>query len=612
MTWFGKPEVVGPINCARNGWVNVDADLIACEGCNAMLSFPCPSTWSQHEADDAAVSFSEKLESGHSALCPWKGNSCSEALAQFPPTSVEMLVNNFHDRCDALYQLHSLPVLSSSAIVSLKESRGLQMEQFLMQATSKSALVFGTSDQSLATAYLQSQRIISLCGWELRLLPYVVDCEEDNAKSSMVPSNNSSALPDRKSKNIKLVDSGPRVLVYPSKKQRVLESGEAMNKFSDEERKYDVGSAVLDCSLCGASVGLWPFSKIRRPSEKIRFQPSVAETASMAGDNSAASEFHKNSYEAQSVLARKVSEDVATSSPSKADLKPSNVLTLKLTIAGGPRPTDISQHPSSSSTTKLLSEDHDIAIQTDSINLRSEIFSEGKFEVDTNLKKHKQSDADTKVAEAFEQTAKRLLCLSSVNAVDTCFTSRPENSTETVEMPVRQLQKSLSSNADSGQKRVQCLAGAEADNLIKGAGTCERSNIGSGIEGTTSIFLDGNQVGLCDRHEGSLERGMSMEGSTRGDESPMKSSSLPESSSLKELYGESVREFDPLLQHRHFCPWVNTNLGKGGCGWQLTLDALGAAPVAAKSESASSLYNANPLSSVRKIFGSLKKAGKTH
>ena len=42
-------QLANPVSCARKGWVNVDVDLIACESCNAMLSFPIPLTWFQHE-----------------------------------------------------------------------------------------------------------------------------------------------------------------------------------------------------------------------------------------------------------------------------------------------------------------------------------------------------------------------------------------------------------------------------------------------------------------------------------------------------------------------------------------------------------------------------------
>eukprot|EP00959_Pyramimonas_sp_CCMP1952_P471484 9498480-Pyramimonas_sp.AAC.1 len=31
--WFAKPEIVGPVQCARRGWINVDLDIIECEVC---------------------------------------------------------------------------------------------------------------------------------------------------------------------------------------------------------------------------------------------------------------------------------------------------------------------------------------------------------------------------------------------------------------------------------------------------------------------------------------------------------------------------------------------------------------------------------------------------
>lgn len=71
-------------------------------------------------------------------------------------------------------------------------------------------------------------------------------------------------------------------------------------------------------------------------------------------------------------------------------------------------------------------------------------------------------------------------------------------------------------------------------------------------------------------------------------------------------------EFDPIIHHNQFCPWVNGNVAAAGCssycsstsgdaiaicGWQLTLDALDAlrslgniAIQTVESESAASLY----------------------
>jgi hypothetical protein len=75
---------------------------------------------------------------------------------------------------------------------------------------------------------------------------------------------------------------------------------------------------------------------------------------------------------------------------------------------------------------------------------------------------------------------------------------------------------------------------------------------------------------------------------------------------------EEAMEFDPIVHHNQFCPWVNANVAAAGCssygsstsadaialcGWQLTLDALDAlrslgnvAIQTVQSESAASLY----------------------
>lgn len=90
-------------------------------------------------------------------------------------------------------------------------------------------------------------------------------------------------------------------------------------------------------------------------------------------------------------------------------------------------------------------------------------------------------------------------------------------------------------------------------------------------------------------------------------------------------YEEAV-EFDPIVYHNQYCPWVNGNVAAAGCsssvssascdaialcGWQLTLDALDSlrslehnAIPTGQSESAASLYKVclSHLSFVFSIF----------
>ncbi|XP_047165761.1 uncharacterized protein LOC124834966 [Vigna umbellata] len=130
MSWFAKPKVVSAVNCASRGWINVDIDTIACEACGARLLFSTPASWNQQQVEKAALVFSLKLDNGHKLLCPWIDNACSETLARFPPTTPEILVENFREHCFALLQLSALPRISSSAIAYIQSQSPL-LEDFL-------------------------------------------------------------------------------------------------------------------------------------------------------------------------------------------------------------------------------------------------------------------------------------------------------------------------------------------------------------------------------------------------------------------------------------------------------------------------------------------------
>ncbi|KAL0415921.1 UNVERIFIED_CONTAM: Nuclear-interacting partner of ALK [Sesamum latifolium] len=111
MTWFAKPQVVSPLECARRGWVNVDMDTIACASCDARLLFSTPSAWTQQQGntnpdsrffmvyaqsvEKAAMVFSLKLDSGHKSLCPWINNACMEDIAKFPIVSRADLIEDY-------------------------------------------------------------------------------------------------------------------------------------------------------------------------------------------------------------------------------------------------------------------------------------------------------------------------------------------------------------------------------------------------------------------------------------------------------------------------------------------------------------------------------------
>ncbi|MED6192261.1 hypothetical protein PIB30_008466 [Stylosanthes scabra] len=305
ISWFAKPKVVSAVNCARRGWINVDIDTIACEACGARLLFSTPASWNHQQVEKAARVFSLKLDNGHKLLCPWIDNACSETLARFPPTAPQDLVDNFRERCSSLLQLSALPHISSSVIEHMQSPL---LEEFLGQplfldfgnAVARNSDIEIISSQEEVKLYYQAQKLISLCGWNLRPLPYVVDC-----KGTKEQSIKSTTILDRS----QVVADGNN-----------FETNE--NSKDSNGEQLDPNSAILECTLCGATIGLWAFSTVPRPVESLRIMGYVE----LNGKNDSAVQNRQGQGVNNTV------SDIATSSKNMSS-------SLNMTIAGGPPPT---------------------------------------------------------------------------------------------------------------------------------------------------------------------------------------------------------------------------------------------------------------------------------
>ncbi|KAH9625756.1 hypothetical protein KSS87_022309 [Heliosperma pusillum] len=303
MKWFAKPKSVDAVSCARMGWVNVDMDIIACEVCGAL--------------EKAALVFSLQLDSGHKPLCPWIDNECDESLALFPPKPAPVLVDEYKERSSALLQLSALPLISSSAIESMQNP---QLEHFLKQSGAvecgtgpkESTESFGTDMEAVwGDLYYQAHSLLSLCGWEPRSLPYMVDCGDKHKLSGS--NNNLTGVSNEASGQQK-----SELCVYLSGSDESTKDNENCGALSAYQ---DPSSTVLDCKLCGASVGLWAFVTVPRPLEMVRFVGSseIGESESSAIVN--------HSGSGSSDLSGTKNSTSLSSPPS-----------LNLTIAGGPPP----------------------------------------------------------------------------------------------------------------------------------------------------------------------------------------------------------------------------------------------------------------------------------
>ncbi|RVX01318.1 hypothetical protein CK203_031362 [Vitis vinifera] len=76
----------------------------------------------------------------------------------------------------------------------------------------------------------------------------------------------------------------------------------------------------------------------------------------------------------------------------------------------------------------------------------------------------------------------------------------------------------------------------------------------------------------------------------------------------KQLPLDKAMEFDPIRQHRHFCPWI-ASAGSAAPGWKQTLSALQRgkefSPYSpSKLPSLSMIEVDDPIASIRKLFAS--------
>ncbi|XP_013655570.2 uncharacterized protein LOC106360506 isoform X1 [Brassica napus] len=267
MTWFAKPQVISALNCARRGWVNDDTDTISCESCGAHLYFSAPASWSKQQVEKAASVFSLKLDNGHKLLCPWIENSCEETLSEFPSMTPQDLVERHEERSEALLQLLALPVISPSAIDYMKSS---DLEEYLKRhiaagdttaECSQTESLINHVGASPAQLFYQAQKLISLCGWEPRALPYIVDCKDKSGEASK-GTDTIDLLPETATRELLSSSSST------SNPNGVSENSE--NPVVPDTLNSDPSSVVLDCKLCGACVGLWVFSTVPRPLELCR------------------------------------------------------------------------------------------------------------------------------------------------------------------------------------------------------------------------------------------------------------------------------------------------------------------------------------------------------
>ncbi|KAI4319188.1 hypothetical protein MLD38_032818 [Melastoma candidum] len=612
MTWFAKPKAVDAVNCARRGWINVDMDIVACEICGARILFSTPSAWSREQVEKAALVFSLKLDNGHKLHCPWIDNACDESLARFPPTPVPVLVDGFKQRSSALVHLRALPIISSAAVSLMTTpqlGQFLQLNLELEMENSSMPLAAGMEPSN--NLYDEALKLISLCGWEPRALPYMVIGKNANVQSPSHSATDSD-------QEIVMID--PSNIVQASKKNE--------NMRNSSDLLSDPRSVVLDCKLCGASVGLWAFSTISRPLETFRLvgftelddgknSPSGTLLCGNSGDERnvvfGGSSSHPTSEKAVShlnlsiaggplptnqnfkatislpVIGRSIRARLSSDSNYRNSLGITDGDSWFKSMALPSEGTENTEDASGSSTKNQPSLTKPVgwsACDDANCNLREgiEISGAGTFvgessngPAESNVLVVRSNDlvnqhADEDVIISFDDASEGVTVSFDDNSqIDAVEASDPRKEQMGLEIvPVSTVGVSVATNRDSGGGK--CLEIQEASALQKEA----LEDVGTDLRNQLSV-----------------------------EQSP------PPGSNSRLMSEDGVMHFDPVRQHRPFCLWITSD-GGGIPGWQQTLSALlhqkeGSDSTPVRSLSASIVKVDDPVNSVRRLFTSKRR-----
>ncbi|KAJ7956565.1 C3HC zinc finger-like protein [Quillaja saponaria] len=589
MTWFAKPEVVSAVNCARRGWINVDMDTIACEACGARLFFSTPASWAQQQVEKAALVFSLKLDNGHKLLCPWVDNACDETVAHFPPTPSPVLVDSFRERCSALLQLSALPQISSSAINYVRTPL---LEKFLGQSSiqecgngsekNRESEQFGNEhEKDSAKLYYQAQKLLSLYGWEPRPLPYLVDCQDGSNQSL---TNSSHTVADRRNNS--------SIILHSANTDGSMGTGEDSDDSSGEQN--DPSSVVLDCSLCGATVGLWSFSTIPRPAEFFRLI-GYTEVSGENGSGARDSGNENNLGRREGVI--DVPSHVATTSKG-------GFSNLNLTIAGGPPPTKQNFRAT-------------ISLPVIGQNLRSRISHDSDFE------DHAHDNREDVLSNSFQEgrdyngnatagqivpnlSKKRKICghgtFCHARVADSGADNLAESTQNVLQASIQNdkpltnaevdvMNNLVAKDPSSSQVNNSLIATTDADS------NCGNDSLLMVASGNSCLQQNFDRDVVCFNEPSSL-----------GHKESLEVVSYISGRDLIQPLLDKGMEFDPIRQHRHFCPWI-ASMGNGEPGSQQTLSALFHQKESEHSLKKSPLSTSiikvdDPIGSVRKLFES--------
>ncbi|CAF0940120.1 unnamed protein product [Adineta ricciae] len=93
--WFGKPDRISAIECARRGWTCQNNDLIKCANCHAEIIAQLPSVLNIHEYTERVENIARSLVDAHHRYCVWKFMIIPESVIQLTDIYSNETINKF-------------------------------------------------------------------------------------------------------------------------------------------------------------------------------------------------------------------------------------------------------------------------------------------------------------------------------------------------------------------------------------------------------------------------------------------------------------------------------------------------------------------------------------
>lgn len=424
-----------------------------------------------------------------------------------------------------------------------------------------------------AGIYYEALKIISLCGWEPRLLHYAVDC----ATKSHPDASSTSIFAQPEQMNNKLED---RVVIYSHKE---VDDSPAIPDANQGDQHYDPSSVVLDCQFCGACVALWRFSLVERPLQLFKL---VSDSNTQDEQNNG----HANL--------------VSGVEPSKS----ANV-GFNFTIAGGPPPTRQSFRPrvsfpvvSRHLKADLNSHGKSFSSGSDRDIVSIALHASGPMKRKRSMDKlhmlegvnTTSNDVDT-LAKGVHQdhegdnSEKQIANLGvSTDEIQGCSLSNTTKDTNMEEVSNREPESGVATSRSITSTNLKLDQHGIDPKFSPVEDTREPTNDRNSVQTHTNMSKP-VEVGTIKKSSTNMEKGVQPAGKKQG------------------LY-DQMNEFDPIKQHRTFCPWISPDDSDALPGWRLTLSALLAQDKrgdgVSELETKLSLLNEedDPVTSVRKLF----------